>query len=394
MPSFSINPSIVPWACQHLNMTLAEFARALHVSEHVMNGWKNGERTPSLRQAKAMAERLLIPLGYLVMDELPSLSLDAADFRTVGNHHVTNPSLELRAIYNMALTRQAWYRDCAIENEYQPCSYVGSISLRTPVKVAAAAIRNVLKEDDVWQMEHRAWGKRFSALVDAIEEKAGIMVMRSGIVGNNSSRPLSVEEFRGFAIPDEYAPLIFINTQDSRNAQLFTLLHEVVHIFLNRGGVSGQDYLSTSNNAVEQYCNRVASEYLVPADALRQSWQDSKPLKQTETLYDKIRRLASCYQVSVMVMIIRCRSLELIGSQDASDFWQRETDLIRSQKRTRGGGGNPYQNIANRISRLFARSIIWQAESMQIQLGDAFKLLTVKDYSAMKRLSEEVGVPS
>ena len=391
MVTFPINPNIIPWACQHLNMTTAEFARAMHVSEEVLECWRSGERKPSLKQAKAMAERLLIPLGYLVLEEMPSIAIDAADFRTVGNHHVANPSLELRATYNMALTRQAWYRDCAIENEYQPCNFVGSISLRTPVPTAVSAIRNVLKEDDVRHAGHRTWETRFSSLVEAIE-KAGIMVMRSSIVGNNSSRPLSVEEFRGFAIPDKYAPLVFINGQDSRNAQLFTLLHEVVHVFLNRGGVSGQDYLSSSDNAVERYCNQVAAEYLVPAESLRQNWHDSMPPKQTETPYGKIKRLASCYQVSVMVMIIRCQALGLIDGQDAGDFWQRETDLIRTQKHINRGGGNPYLNIANRISRLFARSIIWQAESMQIQLGDALKLLTVKDYCAMQKLSEEVGV--
>ena len=394
MTTFPINPDIIPWACQHLNLSQAEFARALHVSEHIMESWRTGERKPSLRQAKAMSERLLVPLGYLVMEEMPSLSLDASDFRTVGNHQVKNPSLELRATYNMALMRQAWYRDCALENEYQPCCCVGSISLHTPVQESIATIRNVLGEDKIRQNARMTWDKRFSALVEAIEEKAGIMVMRNSIVGNNSSRPLSVEEFRGFAIPDKYAPLIFINGQDSKNAQLFTLLHEVVHIFLNRGGISGQDYLVSSRNLVERYCNRLAAEYLVPSEELRQAWLVAPPKKQTETTYEKIRRLAADFQVSPMVMIISCRSLGLIDSQEASEFWRYETEVIRTKKNTSRGGGNPYMNIANRISRLFARSIIWQAESMQIQFGDAFKLLTVKDHNAMQRLAEEVGMPS
>lgn len=393
MTAFQINPDIIPWACQHLNMTLKEFAHALNVSEQVVEAWRSGVKKPTLKQAQDIADKLLIPLGRLILEELPSLALEAADFRTVGNHHVTNPSLELNATYNMALTRQAWYRDCAIENDYNPCSCVGSIGLRTSVKEAAGIIRKVLVEDDSHLNGRKTWEKRFSSLIDSIEGKAGIMVMRNSIVGNNSSRPLSVEEFRGFAIPDAYAPLIFINGQDSRNAQLFTLIHEVVHIFLNRGGISGQDYLEASQNTVERYCNQVAAEFLVPEEGLLQNWHDSQKGNKPETVYDKIKQLASCYQVSTMVMIIRCRSINLINNNEARNLWQREAEIVRSQKCTRHGG-SPYQNIANRVSRLFARSIIWQAESMQIQLGDAFKLLTVKNYSAMQKLSEEVGLPS
>ena len=393
MSSFPINPDIIPWACRHLDMSLAEFARAMHVSEHVMAGWRNGERKPSMRQAQELADKLLIPLAYLIMEKTPEITLDAVDFRTIDNHRVTNPSLELWATYSMALTRQDWYRDCAVESEYEPCRCVGSIALDTPIHHAVSVIRKVLGEEPFGQNAYRTWETRFTALVDAIEDKAGIMVMRNSMVGNNSRRPLSVDEFRGFAIPDEYAPLIFINSRDSRNAQLFTLVHELVHIFLGKGGISQQDYLEAPVNAVERYCNQVAAEYLVPADSLRQSWREQESRNQSES-YEKIKRLAASYQVSGMVMIIRCRSLGLLNGLDAQNFWRLEVEALRRIQSARHGGGNPYQNIANRISRLFARSIIWQAESMEIQLGDAFKLLGVKNYQAMRRLSEVVGAAS
>jgi Zn-dependent peptidase ImmA (M78 family)/transcriptional regulator with XRE-family HTH domain len=393
MTAFAINPDIIPWACQRLDISLAEFARAMHVSEHVMEGWRSGERKPSLLQARQLADKLLIPLGYLVLKKMPRITLDAVDFRTVGNRRVNEPSLELWATYNMALSRQEWYRDCAVENEYEPCSCVGSISQKTPVKKAVETIHMALGNLEMPQNIGRTWEKRFSGLVNAIEEKAGIMVMRNSMVGNNSHKPLSVAEFRGFAIPDKLAPLIFINGQDSKNAQLFTLVHELVHIFLGKGGISQQDYLEAPVNAVERYCNQVAAEYLVPADSLRQSWREQESRNQSEP-YEKIKRLAVSYQVSGMVMIIRCRSLGLLNCLEAQNFWRLEVEALHRIQSARHGGGNPYQNIANRISRLFARSIIWQAESMEIQLGDAFKLLGVKNYQAMRRLSEVVGAAS
>ena len=391
MTAFSINPDIIPWACEHLDMTLAEFARAIHVSEHVMEGWKNGEMKPSLIQARKMAEKLLIPLGYLVLKKMPRISLDAVDFRTVGNQRVSNPSLELWATYNTALSRQEWYRDCAIENEYEPCRFIGSITQKTPVNEAADTIRSALGDFGQQQQNNgKTWENRFSGLVNAIEDKAGIMVMRNSMVGNNSHKPLSVEEFRGFAIPDEYAPLIFINSKDAKNAQLFTLLHELVHIFLGRGGISGQDYLNDSENVVERYCNHVAAEYLVPAEELLNNWREHDD--GGENLDETIRQLASRHQVSEMVMIIRCQSLGLINRNQAHDLWQKELTALQIQKRNQHGGGKTYVNIANRVSRLFARTIIWQLETMRIQPEDAFRLLSVKNYQAMRQLTDEVGV--
>ena len=396
MSSFRINPAIIPWALRRLQMSREEFARALGTSAAVVEAWEKGTKQPTVRQAQTLADKLFLPLGRLVLRELPQIALNAVDFRTVGNRRVAAPSLELWATYNQALTRQEWYRECALENEYAPCACVGTITLNTPVHEAAARLRKVLGEaENAWETGHRSWERRFAALVDSIEEKAGVMVMRNGVVGNNTSRPLDVEEFRGFAIPDEYAPLIFINGQDSRNAQLFTLVHELVHIFLGRGGISGQDYLKNSENATERYCNQVAAEYLVPEKSLRQSWRDAAGQQpQSETVAGKVERLASRYQVSNLVMLLRCRSLELLDSQTARELWRQETEAIRRKRQLLGGGGNPYRNLANRIGRLFARSIIWQAESMEIQLADAFRLLGVKNYQAMQRLSEEVGVLS
>src|SRR5690606_23963375 len=105
-------------------------------------------------------------------------------------------------------------------------------------------------------------------MIAHIEER-GILVMRNGVVGNNTHRPLSVEEFRGFAIADEFAPLIFINGADYLSAQMFTLAHELVHVFVNASGISNLQDTYSSNNAIERFCNQVAAELLVPEAELR-----------------------------------------------------------------------------------------------------------------------------
>ncbi len=390
MSKFPINPAIIPWAMHRLRLSRVDFAQKLGTSEKMVDAWIAGKEQPTGKQAQKLADRLFIPLGYLMINALPDISLDAVDFRTSGNHRLEEPSQELWATYNEAFYRQQWYKEYAIENEYAPCDFVGSMSMETPVVEAALRIREILQLSDDDLASCKTWENYYTGLIYAMEETAGVMIMRNSMVGNNRHRPLSVEEFRGFAIADPIAPLIFINTRDSRNAQLFTLIHEFVHLLIGHGGISGNDLLEKASNKVEYYCNQVAAEFLVPEDSLRQNWPDE--IRGIEELCKVIKKLGKRFHVSGMVMIIRCRYLDLISGLVASQLWEKELAAIQKAKENSGGGVDPYKTMLNRISPLFARAIIYQAEAGEIQLGDAYKLLNVKNHAAMKAFAKELGV--
>lgn len=95
-----------------------------------------------------------------------------------------------------------------------------------------------------------------------LEEK-GILVMQSGIVSTNTHRPLNLNEFRGFMLCDNVAPLIFINSKDSQAGKIFTLIHEYIHILIEEEGVFIEEDLQ-SKNAHERAINKVTAEFLMP----------------------------------------------------------------------------------------------------------------------------------
>ena len=232
----TLQPNCLRWARERAGLDTPDLAPKIGVKEEKIIAWEqSGELTFS--QAEKLANATHTPIGYLFLPKPPVERLPVNDFRTVGTSSITQPSPALLDVVNEALRRQDWYRDYLRSNGGEPLAFVGSISpLSNIVRIA-----DTIRAEVFWNADLRAkaksWEDALTKQTDAVEN-AGILVMRSGIVGNNTSRPLSVSEFRGFALSDRYAPLVFINGRDFKAAQMFTLAHELVHIWLGIPGIS------------------------------------------------------------------------------------------------------------------------------------------------------------
>src|SRR2546427_219191 len=164
---------------------------------------------------------------------------------------MANPDL-LDTVY-ICQQRQEWYRDFARSEREGPLPFVGSVALTTNVEAAAARIRTALGFDIEERRRMPTWTdalRRFLEQADAV----GVLVMVSGVVGNNNRRKLDPDEFRGFALADDLAPLVFINGADSKSAQMFTLAHELAHIWLGQSALSDVGPASSPSNDVEIWC--------------------------------------------------------------------------------------------------------------------------------------------
>jgi len=136
-------------------------------------------------------------------------------------------------------------------------------------------------------------------------EALGVLVMRNSVVGNNVHRRLDRNELRGFAISDDRAPVIFINTTDTPQAQIFTLLHEFAHLLLGESGVS--DLSPHNPRKIERACNRLAAEFLVPSADFSELWRKDLKIRGADGTEPSFNRLIKArYGNRLPTAIIAC----------------------------------------------------------------------------------------
>lgn len=319
-----------------------------------------------MRQAQHLAKALNIPFGYLFLSTPPQDALPIPDLRTLPGTTRTAPSADLRETVLLALQRQSWYIEHLRDQGHGPLTFVGRFGVEAPPEKVAADMHEELAID-LNQM-HPSKDSFLTHLVQAAE-RIGILVMRSGIAGNNTHRPLDVSDFRGFAISDPLAPLVFINSADAPSARVFTLVHELAHIWLGNSGVSSAT--PGSAHRAEVFCNAVAGEFLVPRERFLSVWQsDTDP-----ELQSKVHRVSDRFHVSRLVVMRRALDLGLIGR----DLYQQDylTELQVFRERPGAGGGSFYRNAVAKNSRNFSRAVVAETLSGRMLLRDAGHLLGI-----------------
>lgn len=365
-----INHKIIPWAYNRAGIAPDLLASRMKIKADKFREWETGESRPTFKQARKLAKLLHIPFGYLFLTEEPDDSVPVSDFRTIGSRAAREPSADLKDLLNDLMLKQSWYREYILEHIGDPVSVIGNFTAGSPAQAIADDIKYKLKLTIEDRKQARNAKAFYNLLVERIEH-FNILVMKSGIVGSNTHRPLDVNEFRGITIYDEYAPLIFINGRDAEAAQIFTLIHELAHLWIGGGGISNpslttrKDMLSTST---ERLCNSVAAEVLVPHEELQRKWDAGKSLEEITAAFGKL------FRVSQVVVARRAYDINLITWEEYYFFYKTQEKMWNRPKR---GGGNSYNTIPVRNSRTFTNAVIQHARSNRILLRDAGILLGV-----------------
>ena len=328
--------------------------------------WESGEALPTLNQLEEFAKATYTPIGYFFLQEPPVDRLPIPDFRTVRNASVSTPSPNLLDTVAVCRQRQDWYRSYLEDDGAAPVPFVGSLRPMGDIVTTASAIRVALSVEDQLFADVPSWSAARGSLADRCE-RAGVLVMINGIVDSNTHRKLDPDEFRGFALADELAPIIFVNGADAMAAQIFTLAHELVHIGINQSAVSNPSLGRRQQNEIEIWCNKVAGEFLVPMGSFRLEFNRKASLE------SELTRLARKHKVSTLVILRRVFDAEILTWEQYREAFDKQVAL--ATRRTASGDGDFNVTQPIRTSKRFARAIIASTLEGRTRYTEAFRLL-------------------
>ncbi len=378
----TLQPEVLRWARERAGLSQEALAKKFPINVDRVTGWEETGRI-SIAQADKLAAKTYTPLGYLYLSEPPDEPLPIRDFRTRGDALPRRPSANLLDTVYQMQRRQAWMRDNLIEDEEDPLSFIGAYSLSDRHTKVADGMRAALNLADEWAEERPSWRHALSFLRDRLDE-VGALVVFNGVVGNDTSRKLDPNEFQGFALVDEYAPLIFVNNSDFIAARIFTLAHEAAHLFIGETGLSVFDRLLPTDNETERFCNQVAAEFLVPQRALERYWP---AVRNRDNPYQAVARN---FKVSAIVAARRLLDLNLI---DRDTFWDSYDSFKGQGVRTpsSSGRGNFWNTQRWRIGPRFAGAVARAAKEGRLSYREAYSLTDLKG-DAFERMPEKMGI--
>ena len=357
-----------------LQQTAAQLDQATFLKFPKLDAWVEGSVHPTFNQIVKYAKEVDVPFGYFFLKEMPPPATSIPHYRTV-KEGTYQPSANLLAVIDGMEQRQLWAKDLLLEWGAEPLEFAGKYTLTHNIEAVVEALYQLLNIKEVnWASRFPTWQKAFNFLIERTEA-AGVFVVVNGVVGNNTHRPLQVEEFRGFVLYDEIAPFVFINGKDAVSAKIFTLVHELVHVLI--GESASFDFSSDfeHTNEIERFCNQVAANFLVPEQLLKAYYDEVADSEQYAPLARK-------FKVSQLVVARRLLDTGIIHKAQFLAFYKKYTAELASNKKP--SGGNFYNSVPYKVGRRFFDLVHTAMLQQNIQPTDAFRLtgLRAKTYEA------------
>ncbi len=374
-----ITPSVIKWARDTAYLSERAAAKKIRRPEVDIIAWENGEKLPTFAQLRNASEVYKRPLSVFYLPEPPKDFQTLRDFRYIEGQSPDLYTPELAYMIRETQERQAVMSEVLGEMGDEPLGFIGRASLKMNIEELSVNIRKALGiEDNLQEFDSRASALRW--WIDKAEG-LGVYVFQAG---NMKGKKVYPEEARGFAISDEYAPFIFMNAQDSKAARIFTLIHELTHLWLNESGISNMGFRNYEMRAFDQieiYCNKTAAEVLVPSKLVLKMISG---IDLHSNLEGNIRMLSDKFKISVFVVTRRLFDVGKINFNDyceLTDFFYEEWKKYKNERKGKTdetGGPSPHLMKVINNGRAYTRKVLSLYQSGEFSLNQAISLLNAK----------------
>lgn len=373
-----ITAKVFKWARESAKMTKEIAASKIAVSAEKLNEWETGEGFPTIRQAQNLAKAYKRPFALFFLPDIPNDFQPLQDFRNPDSKELSTSSI---FIIREIQQKQAWISDMNKENNENTVPFVGRFSIKNR---AIQVAQNILGTLNINPLNY----KTNNPILEWIDkaESNGIFISRTSFI--HSRLKLDSKEIQGFAIADNFAPFVFINSDDWNAPQLFTLVHKLAHIWIAETGISNDLEPSINKganyNPIELFCNEVAANALMPKEFIDSL--DEKAFDNAKEVFKNAKTIG----VSSFALIVRALNLNIISLNsykklkieadfEYNEFLKREAEKKAIQKeKGRTGAPNYFLLQLNKNSRLFTQTLLEAFRGGYIEPTQASNLLNVK----------------
>lgn len=379
-----ISEDILQWVISSIQMD----SLPVEIADNLMK-WISGEKIPTFNQIEKTSKATGIPLGYFFLETPPEEKIPLLEYRTIHSISFEHPSRNLiETIHDMEMI-QSWTRDCMVSEGIEQPACVEAFSGESDINGLVQKVRDLLGISVDWFSKCKNVDDSYRFIRKRISD-SGTLVMMNGIVGNNTHRALDINEFRAFAMIDQYAPLIFINANDSMNGRLFSLIHEFAHVCLGQNDFFNDRQSTLSSvSTTEKLCNAIAGEILVPQDIFRKTW--NKEIKEYSA-EETIILLAKTFRCGSVVIARKALDNHKINNDLYNKIALRAMMIYKeNRKQSAESGGDYYKTAASRIDQRFFRLLIRSVSEGKTQYSDAFRLTNTNRSTYTKLVQEKIG---
>jgi len=365
-----VKTEIIDWAIDNGEKEESELKK-----KYALDAWKNPQTdhdNPTFKQIQDFSRDTHIPFNYFFKDKLPEEKNEFVKFRTINNDTVQPSRRLIDTIYAME-TRQEWMKEYLLDQNKTVSFQFSKIFSDTMDPVAVSKdVLELLNLSDTLGIAMS--DDDFFNVIRTQISSLGIMVMQNGIVGTNTQRPLDVEEFRAFVLIDSVIPLIFVNSRDSKKAKIFSLIHELIHVFLGNNevlNVSPEDDIAN-----ERWINQVTINVLIPANKI------DKLISKKVSPENNVKLLSRRFHTSLVATAIRMKELHIWGDNIVDWSKKEQSKYLQLKFEKKSSGGDFYNTAVSRIDRYFANAIINTESSGSMAIVQAASMLgvTLKTY--------------
>lgn len=363
-----INPEVLLYFRQKLTIEREIVAKKVWVKIEKIEEWEKWESFPTFNQCKKLGKVFNSHFSFFYLSEPPAKYVP----KNI-NYRWILLTLEDNERYNLQMNliwgqrRQDMFKEIYEILEMKPEKKRIKIKLWDDVVSTAVKIREMLGVDKTYISKLSSKPSELINYWKALVENTGIMVSQT-----ISHLSLDTKVMRGFCITDDLFPIVVLNSKDTVNGKIFTLLHELCHILLwGKSELNNIDFRDANYNNLDKeeiYCNKLSAEILVPQEKLEiliNEWLSNKDI-------------AKAFWSSIDVIVRRKYDLGNISKSSYIAFLsarKKEFEEIQKLQKNRKIIVEHKYKVINNNGKLYTKTVLEALNSNKISILSASNFL-------------------